>query len=62
MTNISEDLLIQSLDDNGILRLTLNDPNNIHKFGRIKINMKKIANANKIIFFLAEVRISLHSS
>ena len=37
MTNISEDLLIQSLDDNGILRLTLNDPNNKNALSELMI-------------------------
>ena len=38
MTNISEDLLIQSLDDNGILRLTLNDPNNKNALSELMIS------------------------
>ena len=37
MTNISEDFLIQSLDDNGILRLTLNDPNNKNALSELMI-------------------------
>jgi len=37
MTNISEDLLIQFLDDNGILRLTLNDPNNKNALSELMI-------------------------
>jgi len=38
MTNISEDLLNQSLDDNGILRLTLNDPNNKNALSELMIS------------------------
>ena len=45
MTNISEDLLIQSLDDNGILRLTLNDPNNKNALSELMI--KKLIDSLK---------------
>ena len=53
MTNISEDLLIQSLDDNGILRLTLNDPNNKNALSELMIrnliDSLKIAKKDKSI-------------
>ena len=49
MTNISEDLLIQSLDDNGILRLTLNDPNNKNALSELMIRnlIKSFKSASK---------------
>ena len=49
MTNISEDLLIQSLDDNGILRLTLNDPNNKNALSELMIKnlIDSLKNASK---------------
>ena len=49
MTNISEDLLIQSLDDNGILRLTLNDPNNKNALSELMIRnlIDSLENASK---------------
>ena len=50
MTNISEDLLIQSLDDNGILRLTLNDPNNKNALSELMIK--------KLIDSLTNIRVT----